>query len=73
MKSNLDQAIFEALVTHSELAYKCGVSVSTVNQWLKRSRNGSGYLPTGEAAKNIELTLRVKDFRPLFPFDWPEV
>lgn len=71
--SNLDQAILNAGYTQTTLAAEVGVSVSTVQSWLRRSREGKGRLPDGERAKALELSLGVRDFRSLFVWDWPEV
>jgi transcriptional regulator with XRE-family HTH domain len=72
MQNKLKEAIKAAGIGHTEFAARCGASLSTVSLWLKQSRDGSGRLPDGERAKEIELVLRVSDFRTLFPHDWPE-
>lgn len=71
--SKLHAAIDAAGLKQTELAAQCGVSLSTVSVWLSRSASGRGRLPVGEAGKEIELVLGVRDFRALFPYDWPEV
>ena len=66
--SKLDDAIKD--IGQTALAFRCSVSVSTVQGWLRRSRDGSGRLPDGERSKILELELGLKDFRVLFPHDW---
>lgn len=73
MKSKFDEILKQKGIGQTEFAAKCGVSLSTVSQWLKQARDGNGRLPDGERAKLIELLLAVPDFRALFPHDWPEV
>ena len=57
----------------TKFAAAIGVSGSTVQKWLRQARTGDGRLPDGLRIKEIELTLGIKDFRVLFPIDWPEV
>ena len=70
--SEMDKALAKAGLNQTKFAAQLDVSVSTVQSWLRQSRDGNGRLPDGERSKGIELLLGVRDFRKLFPHDWPE-